>query len=259
MNCRVQSHVHYVAFLCGQLIKYQQSHPLPPPVSKCISLLEEACMNQRSRFVAVRRSVQSRFVSGISSLADGQMGHLSGLPYACLKDSRWFSVKGGHGIWHPPLRTSPGGNKAMHGEKMLLCQRRFLGNNSFNYFSVCNHSALLTFRTCLISSSDFCNERADICRWDRSTFGSCLTFQPQRPSLCFLSYHKIVLVSSDFAIFVFCPYWSLCLDSLFWTWQSLQGIVQVSLPLGLFSCTTIPNSSPPPFHPSDYSQTPTMS
>ena len=45
---------------------------------------------------------------------------------------------------------------------MLLCQTRFLGNYSCNYFSVPNPLALLTFSTCLISSSDFRNERADI-------------------------------------------------------------------------------------------------
>ena len=45
---------------------------------------------------------------------------------------------------------------------MLLCQTRFLGNYSCNCFSVPSPLALLTFSTCLISSSDFRNERADI-------------------------------------------------------------------------------------------------
>lgn len=97
----------------------------------------------------------------------------------------WKTVCGSQSQEDTESDTLQGGNKAVHRKKMLLCQMRFLGNNSFNYFNAPNHSALLTFRTCLISSSDFRNERADICWWDSSAFGSCLTFQPLKPSLCF--------------------------------------------------------------------------
>lgn len=56
------------------------------------------------------------------------------------------------------------GNKETWGGKkeVLLCPTRFLGNHSCNCFSVPNPLALLTFSTCLISSSDFRSERADI-------------------------------------------------------------------------------------------------
>lgn len=47
-------------------------------------------------------------------------------------------------------------------KEVLLCPTRFLGNHSCNCFSVPNPLTLLTFSTCLISSSDFCNERADV-------------------------------------------------------------------------------------------------
>lgn len=152
----------------------------------------------------------------------------------------WFWVIGGHRIRYPRLK-----NKATRGKKMLLCQTRFLGNDSFNYFNVSNHSVLLTFRTCLISSSDFRKERADICRWSRSTFGSCLTFRPHhhRCSLCFCLNKKL------FWCFFTClsPRWSFCLVCFFWTWQSLHDSAQISLPFVCFSCTLIsPNSSPCP-------------
>lgn len=112
-----------------------------------------------------------------------------------------------------------GGTKQSVDIKMLLCQMRFLSNNSFNDFNVPNHSALLTFRTYLISSSDFRSERADICRWSGSAFGFCLTFQAHRycSSSLFPVLIKDCLGSLHFPVSSFCPCWSLYLEHFFCT------------------------------------------
>lgn len=157
----------------------------------------------------------------------------------------WSAVSdpGRRRIWYPSVET-----KKQKGKKeMLLCQTRFLGNYSCNYFSVPNPLALLTFSTCLISSSDFRNKRADI--WGGGdqhptpdSFSSLMSIiSPCVP----------VLTEDDLGVPRLC-----CLQllpmlvplprTLFLALQSIPGSAQVSLPLGPLSCTTIPFNSPPP-------------